>query len=138
MSGTHISQTTGLIPYKVGMWSCVYRGHKIRKFDRNWLSGYRDTRGWKWQVSGSYKYVKHLCTTWLSWPLTHHCVSWYSNVHDIIEVTNSILYIDSLATIFMLVKFHLGLYNVPSIIYGNIPVVNKRWYQVTARSGGNE
>ena len=35
-SGTHISQTTGLISFKFGMYSCIYRGHQINEFDRNW------------------------------------------------------------------------------------------------------
>ena len=28
-SGTKISQTTGLISFKFGMWGCIYGGHKI-------------------------------------------------------------------------------------------------------------
>ena len=32
-----------LIFFKFGMASCVYGGHKIHKFDRNWSSSYRDT-----------------------------------------------------------------------------------------------
>ena len=35
-SGTHISQTTGLVSFKFGMKSCIYGGHQIYKFDRNW------------------------------------------------------------------------------------------------------
>ena len=33
----------------------IEEGHKICEFDRNWPSGYRDTRCWKQQVSGSCK-----------------------------------------------------------------------------------
>ena len=43
--GTHISWTTGLISFKFGKYSCIYEGHKIYEFDRNWPSSYRDMRG---------------------------------------------------------------------------------------------
>ena len=42
ISGTHISWTTMPTFFKFGMLGCVYGGHKIRKFDRNQPSGYRD------------------------------------------------------------------------------------------------
>ena len=43
--GTHISQTTGPIFFKLGSYSHVYEGHKTCEFDRNQPSGYRDMRG---------------------------------------------------------------------------------------------
>ena len=52
---THILQTAGLLSFIFGTQDCVYKGHIICEFDRNWPSGYRDTRGWKWQISGSCK-----------------------------------------------------------------------------------
>ena len=51
------------------------------------------------------------------------------------EVTSSTFYIDSLTTIFMLLKFHLRFLTCLSIIYGNFLVVNNRWYQVTLTAG---
>ena len=50
-SGTHISQTTGLIFLKFGMYTRVYGGHPICEFDRNWLSNYQDTRGKKGKLA---------------------------------------------------------------------------------------
>ena len=44
-SGTHFSQTTEPISFKLGIYGCVYKGHKICEFDRNQPYGYRDTRG---------------------------------------------------------------------------------------------
>ena len=45
LSGTHISQTAGLISFIFRMLSRIYGGHKICEFDRNQPSDYRDTRG---------------------------------------------------------------------------------------------
>ena len=40
-SGTYVLWTTGLITFNFGMFSHVYRGHKICKVDGNQPSGYR-------------------------------------------------------------------------------------------------
>ena len=36
-SGTHILWTTEVIFFKVGMYGCMYEGHKICEFVRDWL-----------------------------------------------------------------------------------------------------